>query len=286
MDPQELLPEKVWPAPAKLNLMLRITGRKADGYHLLQTVFQFIDRCDYLRFRIHATGPISRKEGVESILPKADLVVRAAEALKQHTGTRQGADIWLDKQLPIGGGLGGGSSDAATTLVALNALWKTRLSVDDLAAIGLVLGADVPVFIRGFSAWGEGVGENLTRLDLPEPWYLVAVPSCHVSTAGVFNVSDLTRNSPPITIADFLAGSEQNDCLSVVSRNYPEVAKAMQQLGLFGKVRLTGTGGCVFTQFDTEAEARNALGQLPANLAGFVSRGQNRSPLLDAIDAK
>lgn len=276
-------PELFWPAPAKLNLMLRIVGRRADGYHLLQTVFQFLEAGDRLSFDILPEGPVRRVSGNEAIPQDDDLVVKAARLLRNQADTSQGVEIRIEKELPMGGGLGGGSSNAATTLVALNYLWDTRLSVHQLADLGLELGADVPVFIRGFSAWAEGVGENLSKLDLPEPWYLVVVPNCHVSTADVFNAPDLTRNSAPIKIADFLAGSEDNDCLSVVSRNYPEVGAAMQQLGQYAKARLTGTGACIFAQFETEAEARQTLQRLPSDTVGFVSRGLNRSPLLDSL---
>ena len=187
----------------------------------------------------------------------------------------------MDKRLPLGAGLGGGSSDAATTLVALNQLWDLGYTAGDLARLGLELGADVPVFVQGVSAWAEGVGELLTPLELPEPWYLVLLPSCHIATAEIFADPELTRDSPRITIADFLSGSRENDCLTVVLRRYPEVARAMAVLGEYAEPRLTGTGAAVFAAFDTEAEAREVSARLPASLQGFVARGRNRSPLLE-----
>lgn len=268
-----------WLAPAKLNLMLRVIGRRPDGYHQLQTVFQFIDRCDRLTFTPRADGRIERLDGPADVPPAADLVVRAARALQRHTGCGRGADIRLDKRLPMGGGLGGGSSDAATTLHALNQLWGLDLTTAELAGIGLGLGADVPVFVHGFAAWGEGVGEDLVPVDLPESWYLVLVPPCHVSTAAVFNDPDLTRNSPPITIAGFLAGDCRNDCLDVVLPRYPEVAAALQWLAGYAEARLTGTGGCVFAAFSSAAAAEQVRALAPAGLGAFVARGCNRSPL-------
>jgi 4-diphosphocytidyl-2-C-methyl-D-erythritol kinase len=270
-----------WPAPAKLNLMLRVLGRRPDGYHRLQTVFQFIDRADLLFFEPRRDGRIRRVSGLAGVPEDADLVVRAARLLQASTGCRLGADIRVDKRLPMGGGLGGGSSDAATTLLALDSLWGTGLGRDGLMALGLPLGADVPVFILGQAAWGEGVGEELTPIELPRPWYLILVPDCHVSTAAVFSDPELTRNSPSITIADFLAGEQRNDCTSVVRRRYPEVAVALDWLAGFGSARLTGTGACVFAAFETEMAVRAALRSVPARFSAFVARGLNRSPVLD-----
>ena len=270
-----------WPAPAKLNLMLRIVGRRPDGYHLLQSVFQFLDVGDCLRFQPNATGLIRRIRGPETVAAEADLVVRAAKRLQKATGTPRGVDIQVDKHLPMGGGLGGGSSDAATTLVALNRLWDLRLGVDELAGLGLALGADVPVFVRGQAAWAEGVGEKLTPVELPEPWYLVLAPECHVSTPAVFAAPDLTRNSPRITIADFFAGSEANDCLDVVLRDYPPVRDALEALEAYAPARLTGTGACVFAVFPSFEAAEDAWRGLRTQYRGFVARGMNRSPLLD-----
>jgi len=268
-----------WPAPAKLNLMLRIVGRRPDGYHLLQTVFQFLDRGDWLWFELRDDGLIERASEVPGVPAAADLTVRAARLLQQAAGVRRGVTIRIAKRLPLGGGLGGGSSDAATTLVALNHLWRTGLTLVELAELGLTLGADVPVFVHGRAAWAEGVGERLAPVDLAEPWFVVLVPACPVATGAVFNDPDLTRNSPPITITDFAAGLGGNDCEAVVYRRYPEVAAATRWLEQFGQARLTGTGACVFAVFPDGASADRVLAQLPAGCTGFVARGCNRSPL-------
>lgn len=275
-----------WLAPAKLNLMLRIVGRRADGYHLLQTVFQFIDRCDRLYFETRGDGRILRRRGPDGVDPEHDLVVRAARALQRRTGTGAGVEIAVDKVLPMGGGLGGGSSNAATTLHALNRLWDLGLDDDALADIGLELGADVPVFVRGHAAWAEGVGEHLTAVELPEPCYLVAVPPQGVSTAAVFTDPSLTRNSRAVTMADFLGGDAANDCLDVVLRRYPVVADAFRWLDTVSTgARLTGTGCCIFALFDTEQEARAASADAPAGVETFVARGCNRSPLFAGLTA-
>ena len=263
--------------------MLHVVGRRPDGYHELQTVFQFIDRCDLLDISVRADRQILRRSELPGVPPAQDLVVRAAHLLQEHTGCQRGAEIHVEKQVPMGGGLGGGSSDAATTLVALNHLWGTGLPEDELAALGLCLGADVPVFVRGRAAWGEGVGERLTPLDLAEPWYLVLMPTCAVSTRAVFNDPELTRNSPPMTIADFLAGAGSNDCALVVRRRYPLVGEALDWLGRFAQARLTGTGACVFAAFETEGAARRVLCQAPRWLPGFMARGLNRSPLRQRV---
>jgi 4-diphosphocytidyl-2-C-methyl-D-erythritol kinase len=270
-----------WPAPAKLNLMLRVVGRRPDGYHELQTVFQLLDRSDRLWLRPRGDGRLLRLEGAAGVPPELDLTLRAAELLRGCADCPQGADIRVQKRLPVGGGLGGGSSDAATVLVALNRLWGLGLTTDELARLGLALGADVPVFVHGLAAWGEGVGERLQPLALPEPWFLVLVPACQVATAAVFSSPDLTRNSARITISDFLAGDAVNDCLPVVRAAHPEVAAALDWLGRFASARLTGTGACVFAPFDDETAARDVLAQAPPGLDGFVARGLNRSPLYD-----
>ena len=270
-----------WPAPAKLNLMLRIVGRRPDGYHLLQTVFQLLDYGDELRFTLRDDGEVRRAGDVPGVAPDADLVVRAARLLQQETGCALGVEIAVQKRIPMGGGLGGGSSDAATTLLALNRLWGLGLDQARLAALGLSLGADVPVFVWGRSAWSEGVGEVLTPLDLPEVWYAVVRPPCAVSTAAVFADPELTRNSPVTTIAAFFAAPRRNDCLPVVRRRYPAVDNALAWLGRFGTAQLTGTGSCVFAAFAREAEAQAVIAVLPPEHEGFVARGLNRSPLLD-----
>ena len=274
-----------WPAPAKLNLMLRIIGRRTDGYHRLQTVFQFIDRRDSLFFEPRGDGRIRRVSDLPGVPQERDLVVRAAQLLKDLTGSPRGADIRVEKTLPMGGGLGGGSSDAATTLVALNQIWETGLGERELMELGLSLGADVPIFIHGHAAWGEGVGEELTPLDLPQPCFLVLVPRCEVSTGDVFSDGELTRNSARITISDFLAGDDRNDCLDVVRRSYPEVAAALDWLATVGRPRLTGTGACVYCAFDSASQALSAYSKVPTRFSAFVARGTNRSPLRDAAQA-
>ncbi len=271
-----------WPAPAKLNLTLRILGRRDDGYHLLQTVYQFLEFGDLLRFRVRRDGVLRRCRDLPGVAEREDLVWRAADLLRREAGCDLGADIDLEKRLPMGGGLGGGSSDAATVLVALNRLWGLGFGTARLAELGLALGADVPVFVRGQAAWAEGIGERLVPLVLNEPWYLVLVPNCQVSTRAVFSHPDLTRDSPRIKIADFLAGEEANDCLPVVRRNYPQVAAALDWLEQYTSARLTGTGACIFGAFDSEASARAVWNRLPADWRGIVSRGSNRSPLFKA----
>lgn len=271
------------PAPAKLNLMLRIVGKREDGYHLLQTVFQFIDRCDWITLRKRSDSFIRLLTPLPGVEPDSDLTIRAARLLREAAGVGFGVDIGIEKHLPMGGGLGGGSSDAATTLAGLNRLWRAGLTVDELAGLGLKLGADVPVFVHGYSAWAEGVGETLTPLELPEPWYVVVVPRCHVATGRVFGAPNLTRDSKPIRIPDFLAGQQGNDCLTVVLDLYPEIGEALASLSRFSPARLTGTGACVFAAFAGESEARDAERSLCRTWSVFVTRGLNRSPLHQAL---
>jgi 4-diphosphocytidyl-2-C-methyl-D-erythritol kinase len=268
-----------WPAPAKLNLLLHVTGRRADGYHELQTVFQFLDHADRLYFSVRDDGEIRRHGGPASVAPSADLCVRAAGLLQAHAGVLQGIDIYNKKVLPAGGGLGGGSSDAATTLWALNHLWGLELDSGELAGLGLQLGADVPVFLHGRAAWAEGVGEILTPINLPEPWFLVLNPNVSVSTAAVFSDAELTRDTPRMTIRAFLSGDGRNDCEAVVRRRYPEVAAALDWLNSYSPARMTGTGACVFAAFDAETEAREIAARVPSGWTAFVARGLNRSPL-------
>jgi 4-diphosphocytidyl-2-C-methyl-D-erythritol kinase len=276
-----------WPAPAKLNLFLHIVGRRPDGYHELQTCFQFLDWCDEIRIEVRADGEIRRLADMPGVAPDADLCVRAARALQAAAASSCGADISVVKRIPMGGGLGGGSSDAATCLVALNHLWQLHWSVEDLAALGLKLGADVPVFVKGRTAWAEGVGERLTPLYPPlapqEVNYLILKPNVHVSTADVFQDPDLTRNSPPITIHGFLKAGGRNDCLGVVRRRYPEVARALDWLSGFGTARLTGTGACVFLACETPELGQEILAKLPPGLDAFLARGLNDSPLLERL---
>lgn len=276
-----------WPAPAKLNLFLHVTGRRPDGYHRLQTIFQLLDYGDELELEPRADGVIARPTGPAGVPPEADLAVRAARRLQAAAGVQLGADIRIHKRIPAGGGLGGGSSDAATVLVALNHLWGLGWPADRLAALGLELGADVPVFVHGRSAWAEGVGEALTPVDLPPAWYLVVWPGCQVSTAAVFNDPELTRDTPETTIKGFVSGGGHNDCEAVVRRLYPEVGAALDWLADRAPEggRLTGTGGCVFAQFATAAAADGVLAQLPGRWTGFVARGVAESPLLARLGA-
>ncbi len=278
-----------WPAPAKLNLFLHILGRRADGYHELQSCFQFVDLCDEISLQVRPDGEIRRLTDIIDVAAESDLCVRAARALQRASGTRLGVDISLAKRIPIGGGLGGGSSDAATCLVALNHLWHLNRSTDELAALGLQLGADVPVFVRGRVAWAEGVGERITPLYAslapPEPNYLILKPNVFVGTAGVFQDPDLTRNTAPITIHGFLATGGRNDCLDVVRRRYPEVARAFEWLSRFGPARLTGTGACVFLACENESRGREILREVPAAWTAYLARGLNDSPLLERLAA-
>ena len=271
-----------WPAPAKLNLMLRVVGRRPDGYHLLQTVFQFIDLCDELSFRVRADGEVRRINEVPGVPAHDDLTLRAANLLRNETGCKAGADIRVEKRIPLGGGLGGGSSDAATVLVALNHLWGCGLERSQLMHLGLKLGADVPIFIHGHAAWAEGVGEQFTDIEPATPYYLLLAPATRVDTGKIFQDPELTRNSSRITIRDFLAGAHGNDCLAVVKRRYPEVAAAYDWLADRAEARLTGTGACLFAACESQAAADELRRQRPAGVDGFVVRGVNRSPLLDA----
>jgi 4-diphosphocytidyl-2-C-methyl-D-erythritol kinase len=273
-----------WPAPAKLNLFLHITGRRADGYHELQTLFQFLAWADWLYFECDDTGVIRRETGPAAVAEEHDLCVRAACLLQQETGCRQGARLFNDKRLPLGGGLGGGSSDAATTLLVLNRKWRLGLSINELSELGLRLGADVPVFVQGQSAVAEGVGERLTPADPPESWYVIVDPAVNVSTATVFSAPELTRDTPRQTIPDLLAGAARNDCEAVVRKLCPEVAAALDWLDSYAPARLTGTGGCVFAGLASQAEAERVAAQVPLPWTGHVARGVNRSPLRAAME--
>ncbi len=273
----------VWPAPAKINRFLHVTGRRADGYHTLQTLFQFISLADDIHITPTADARIERVAGAAAIAPEADLVVRAARALQAGTGSRSGARIAVSKRIPVGGGLGGGSSDAATTLVALNALWRTGLDTAALARIGLELGADVPVFIGGQAAWAEGIGELLTPVTPDTPWFVLVDPGVAVATATVFAAPELTRNTPHTTIRRLDEGPFRNDCEAVVTARYPEVARALDWLAGFAPARLTGTGGCVLAAVPTRAAAEAAVAAVPPGWRAWAVRGRNRSPLLDRL---
>lgn len=276
----ELRPsESLWPAPAKLNLFLHVTGRRPDGYHELQTVFQLIDLCDTVGIAVRKDARIEREEGPAHINPDADLTVRAARSLQASAGSKCGASIRVRKRIPIGGGLGGGSSDAATVLLALNHLWRCGLEVDELAEIGLQLGADVPVFVRGFSAWAGGVGERLEPIGLPDRWYVIVQPAVSVSTRDVFQSFELTRNTPLITIRAFLEAGGRNDCEPVVRARWPEVAETLDWLERHAPARLTGTGSCVFASTASAEEAERIAARVPDKWRSFVARGLNVSPL-------
>lgn len=269
----------ILPAPAKLNLMLHILGRRADGYHELQTLFQFLEHGDELGFALRADGEIRLHSEIAGVAHDDNLIVRAARQLQRQSGCPLGADIWLDKRLPMGGGIGGGSSDAATTLLGLNHLWRLGWNEERLAALGLSLGADVPVFVRGRAAFAEGVGEKLTPVTLDEPWFLVAIPQVLVSTAEVFSDPELTRDTPPIKVRSLLEGGGHNDCQPVVQKRYPEVRNALILLNKFVPTRLTGTGACVFGSFPNKDDADKVARQLPATLPSFVAQGRNVSML-------
>ena len=274
-----------WPAPAKLNLMLRIVGRREDGYHLLQTVFQFIDLCDWIRFYPVEDGVVSLVNTLPSVDEADDLTVRAANLLKKETGCKLGVRIEVEKNLPMGGGIGGGSSDAATVLVMLNILWDLNLSKEKLMQLGLALGADVPIFVFGHSAWAEGVGEKIEKIDVAEQWVVLIKPDCEISTKEIFSSKELTRNSKSITISDFIAGQHKNDCLEVVSQLYQPVKKALADLSVFSSSKLTGTGACVFAQFESKEKAESAYEALKTDWLCYLVRSVNVSPLYAKLNA-
>ncbi len=274
----------VWPAPAKINLFLNITARRADGYHELQTLFQLLDWGDSLSFELVDEPAVTQARPIPGVVPASDLCVRAAILLRQATEYSGGVRIHLDKRIPLGAGLGGGSSDAATTLVALNWLWKTHLSKGELCELARQVGADVPVFVGGESAWAEGVGEILTPLSLPARWYLVLYPQVKVSTAEIFNASELTRSAKPIRITDFLAGQGVNLCEPVVVARYPEVGRALTWLRAQGDAFLTGTGSSLFVGFSERAAAEALASEVPRPWQAIVARGVNRSPLQTVLE--
>jgi 4-diphosphocytidyl-2-C-methyl-D-erythritol kinase len=272
-----------WLAPAKLNLFLHITGRRADGYHELQTVFQLLDYCDELSFEIRNDGVINRSGERYGISDDEELCCKAAHLLRHRTKNNLGVTITINKRIPMGGGLGGGSSNAATTLIALNQLWGLGLPTSELSNIGLELGADVPVFVRGESAWAEGIGEKITPIELPERWFLVLTPKVHVSTKEVFAHKYLTRDSAAITIRDFRAGLAENQLETVVRESYPEVSKALNILGKYGNARMTGTGASVFLACGDEQAAQQILVQCPSEMSGFIAKGIQKHPLLGNV---
>ncbi|OBW93844.1 kinase [Gallibacterium genomosp. 3] len=268
-----------FPCPAKLNLFLYINQKRADGYHELQTLFQFLDYGDWLTITINNTGKIELTNPLEGVALEQNLIYRAAKMLQQTTQTTLGASIHLEKHLPMGGGVGGGSSDAATTLVALNYLWQTQLSVDQLAELGLQLGADVPIFVHGKAAFAEGVGEKITYCQPPEKYYVVVKPNVAISTAKVFQDPNLPRQTPKKPLAVLLSENYTNDCEKVVRDHYPEVEQAIQWLVQYAPTRLTGTGACIFAEFDSQDRALAVFQQRPSDLTGFVAKGVNQSPL-------
>ncbi len=294
--------KQIWPAPAKLNLMLHITGRREDGYHELQTVFQFIDFSDELEFQLRSDNEINRHCDDFAVPENEDIIVRAARLLRekyqqntyQHkavTEKKLGIDITLKKNIPMGAGLGGGSSDAATTLVALNALWKMDFSVDELADMGLNLGADVPVFVRGFAAFAEGIGEKLSPVELDENWYTVLIPAVHVSTKEIFSHPQLTRDCSAIKLCDLSRREWRNVCTPVVANSYSEVAQAIDIINKYSKARMSGTGASVFSSFDTKVQAEDVLQKIKQNPISkswfsFVAKGLNQSPLRHCAESQ
>ncbi len=272
---------KIWPAPAKINLFLHITGRREDGYHELQTIFQFLDYADQLTFRVTQDTEIIHTNPIPGVAAKDDLTVRAARLLQHYTRCQLGVEININKKLPMGGGLGGGSSDAATTLVALNQLWNLGLNKKNLADLGRQLGADVPVFVYGRAAWAEGVGDKLTSVKLDEPWYVVIVPAVSVSTAEIFSAKELNRECLAIKIADYLEGMTENVCEPVVRSRYPQVNTAIEWLNQYSKARMTGTGACVFAPMSSEQRAADVLRKKPDGYSGFIAQGRNVSPLIE-----
>ena len=273
-----------WFAPAKLNLFLHITGRRDDGYHNLQTLFQLLDYGDRIAFDVNNDGAIRRVTDIDGVASDEDLMVRAAQSLRAHCGCRAGVNIHIEKRLPMGGGLGGGSSDAATTLLVLNRLWGCNLPVAELAILGRQLGADVPVFIHGVSAWAEGIGDILTAVELPSTWYLIIKPPVEVATAGLFGAPELTRDCSAIRIRDFPTLG-RNVFEPLVRERQPPVDQAMRWLDQFAPARLTGTGSCIFAEFPGEEDAVNVFSRLPGDSRGFVARGVKQSPLLSELKA-
>jgi 4-diphosphocytidyl-2-C-methyl-D-erythritol kinase len=272
-----------WPSPAKLNLFLYITGRQSNGYHELQTLFQFIDLCDTLSITANHSGEITLENNLQGVDTQDNLIWKAAKTLQQYTGSQYGAHIDIEKILPMGGGIGGGSSNAATVLVALNYLWETQCSEDELAQMGLALGADVPVFVRGYAAFAEGVGEQLSPANPKEKWYLLIKPEVSIATVDIFTHEKLTRNTPKRSLTTLLSDKYENDCEKIVRLLYPEVDKQLSWLLQYAPSRLTGTGSCVFSEFKSKEDAIKVLEQLPDNVSAYIARGCNRSPLLETL---
>ena len=275
----------VWrlPAPAKLNLFLHITGMREDGYHNLQTIFQILDYSDEVSLSLRQDGLICRTNGLEDVPADEDLIVRAAQALKSYTGTAYGANVGVEKKLPVGGGIGGGSSDAATTLLGLNELWQCGLEKAELLSIAAKLGADVPVFVNGYSAWAEGIGEKLTTLELPELWYLVIHPGVFISTAKLFSSELLTRDKDILRMRVFPEADTENVFESVVRKTHSEVDKSLKWLDNYSAAKMTGTGSCLFASFESHQEAEKVLKQVPEEWSAFIAKAVNKSPVLEAL---
>ncbi len=278
-----------FPSPAKLNLFLHIVGQREDGYHNLQTLFQFLDYGDTIDIAVNNSGQVKLLTPIEGVKEHDNLIIKAANIIKKHASDLSGADISINKVLPMGGGLGGGSSNAATVLLALNALWQVNLSIEQLAKIGLALGADVPVFVRGNAAFAEGVGEELTTAAPKEYWYLVSKPNCHISTQSVFTSPDLPRNTKKLTLSTLELSKTMevchNDCQTMVIKHYPEVANLLAWLIEYAPSQMTGTGACIFSRFHSEKEARQLQSKLPKGITSFVAKGLNRSSVIDAVNA-
>ncbi|MEY8197625.1 MAG: 4-(cytidine 5'-diphospho)-2-C-methyl-D-erythritol kinase [Colwellia sp.] len=277
-----------FPSPAKINLFLHIVGQRKDGYHNLETLFQFIDHSDTITLTATETPDIELLTPIEGVNNDDNLIIKAARLLKRKSNTALGVKISINKILPMGGGLGGGSSNAATVLVALNTLWQCQLSLSELSVIGLSLGADVPIFIHGFSAFAQGVGDDLTAAEPQESWYLISKPECSISTQQVFTAVDLPRNTKKLSLSalntsDFINERFHNDCQTLVIKHYPEVAKLLAWLVEYAPSRMTGTGACVFTRFSSHQEARSLQAKLPKGISSFVARGLNKSPLCSVI---
>lgn len=279
------MPALTLPSPAKLNLFLHINGRLPNGYHELQTLFQFLDHSDTMSFETRADGQVVLNSNIEGVPAEENLVVKAARLLQEHSKCSQGMTIHLEKRLPMGGGIGGGSSNAATTLIACNQLWQLNIPQAELAQLGLQLGADVPVFVHGRATFAEGVGEKFSDVTPAEPWYLVLHPQVHVSTAEIFSDPELPRNTPKIALEQVNSTKWHNDCENLVRKRYPQVEMALSWLVEYAPSRMTGTGSCVFAAFESQAQANQALQNRPQGLSGFVAKGCNLSPLHRALQA-
>lgn len=272
------------PSPAKINLFLHVNGRRSDGYHLIQTAFQFVNLVDYLTFQVRPDAAIAVHTDLIDVATEDNLIYKAAKLLQDYGNVKQGIDITLEKHIPIGGGLGGGSSNAATTLLILNLLWDLKLTLSELLHLGVKLGADVPIFLYGQAAFAEGIGDQLRPIELNESWLLLIVPPCSVNTGKIFSDSQLTRTTPRLTIAEFLESGGHNDCEPVAQKHFPEIAKALKWLENYSSAKMTGSGSCVFAAFENEETAVNISKEIPESFKGFVVKGLNTSPLHSVIN--